>query len=84
MIIEAIGYLGMGLVLATLYLSRKHFLESQVCSLIGGVCLTANATLIGPPANPFQILNGIWTIISIFNIYKTLRERNVKARKKMS
>jgi hypothetical protein len=82
-IIEAIGYLGMGLVLATLYLSRKHFFESQVCSLIGGLCLTTNATLLGPLGNPFQMLNGIWTVISIYNIYKTLRERNVKAGKEM-
>lgn len=72
-VVQAIGYLGMALVLLTLALSRKHYKKSQIVSLIGGVCLFTNALIIG--AYPFFILNVMWTLISIYNLWKIRRDR---------
>lgn len=75
--IELIGYLGMILVLLTLVLARKHFFKSQIVSLIGGILLAAKAYFT-PNAEPFLILNSIWTVVSIYNLLKARGDKAVK------
>jgi len=78
LLVQLMGYSGMVLILLTLVLARKHFVKSQIVSLIGGLLLTSNAY--ATSAYPFMILNFIWTLISIYNLLKARREKNVKAK----
>ena len=80
-IVMVAGYVGMVLILLTLLLAHKHYTESQVISLIGGILLTSNAYANGPSAYPFLVLNGIWTIISVYNLWKVRREKLVNKSK---
>jgi len=80
LLIQLMGYTGMILILITLLLTRKHFVKSQIISLIGGLLLTSNAYSTG--AYPFMILNFIWTLISIYNLWKAMREKDVKVNRK--
>jgi len=77
-IVQLIGYAGMTLVLLTLILTRKHYLKSQIVSIFGGILLAANAYCNGPDSYPFLILNSVWSVISIYNLLKTRREKSVK------
>jgi hypothetical protein len=82
MLALTIGYLGMGAVLLSLYLSREHYKLSQVSSFIGGVSLATSASLTGPIGNPFQVLNIIYSFIAVYNLIKLRGKKH--ARKKMS
>jgi len=81
LLVQLMGYIGMVLILLTLLLTRKHFVKSQIVSFIGGILLTSNAYAQGPRAYPFLVLNFIWTLISIYNLWKAGRDKSVKATK---
>lgn len=69
LLIELLGYSGMALVLLTLALAREHFRKSQIVSIIGGLLLSSYAGIVR--AVPVLILNVIWTLMSIYNLWKS-------------
>jgi len=79
MIADILGYIGMVGVLVSLYLSRKHYVKSQVVALITGPFMTIYSYII--PSYPLVFLNAVYSVIAIFNLTKLRRIKNAKTDK---
>jgi len=75
-IVNAIGYIGMVLLLLGIYLVRnpKRALHSDICILITDALLAVNCWFYG--TIPVCIVNAIICILTVWNIKKDLKERS--------
>lgn len=76
LLIEFIGYIGMVLGLFAVYLTRKHFLKSQITFIIASFFLGTYAIFSKYPIIqvPTLLLNIIWALINFYNILKFREE----------
>ena len=70
-----IGTLGVGIILLAFYLNTKNIIQSNglpylILNTAGGALACTASILID--YKPFIILEGIWTLISIWGIIKSL------------
>jgi len=81
LIVDLVGYLGMILLLLAWYLSRTKYKLSARINFIGGIVMAIWALLLWPSAIPAVVLNSVWTVIGIYQLWKLRKNHEEKNRR---